>query len=97
MQTIWVHYLDVEKVELATVVKVVRHGIRLTRVLLSNGRNDLVPSPAYEGDKVVMCPSPDGLWDYRRDAAIKGLRKMRDEGRLPDHAIELMAEHGVKI
>jgi hypothetical protein len=97
MQTLWVHFPDITENELTTVVKVVRNGIRQTRVLLSNGRNDLVPSPVYVGDKVVLCPYPNEHWTPHRDSTLRGLRRMRDEGKLPAEVIESLAQHGWDI
>jgi hypothetical protein len=97
MQTLWVHFSDITRNELTTVVKVVRNGPVRTRVLLSNGRNDLVPSPVYVGDKVVLCPYPNEKWTSGRDATLRSLKRMKDEGRLPAMVIERLAQHGWKI
>ena len=77
-------------------VKVVRRGGRNTRVILSNGRNDLVPSTVdgfknvEEGDKVVLCPYPDESWTRDKDAVTMSLRRMKKEGKFPQQAIDNM-------
>jgi hypothetical protein len=100
METYWVHFTDITVKEVVTVVKVVRHGYSKTRVLLSNGRNELIPSPregkwVQVGDTVVMCPSSDGKWDVDRDVAIQTMIRMRKNG-LPDYALQFMPSYAVK-
>jgi len=100
MKEIWLHFSDITKNELTTIVKVVRVGGVNTRVLLSNGRNDYVPT-AYEpavGDKVILCPYPTNeYWSPSKDATLAGLRKKVKEGNLPDFAIKDLRSRGVKI
>jgi len=101
MQTRWVHYPDITVNEVTTVVKVVRVGPRNTRVLLSNGRNDMVPSayvpPIAVGDKVVLCPYPNSAWTSRKDATLASLRKKYDEGKLTDEVLDTMAKAGFDL
>ena len=97
MQEIWVHYPDVVNNELTTVVKVVRRGGLRTRVVLSNGRNDLVPSqydtPVAVGDKVVLCPNTLGFYHPKTEAVLVSLRKMKKEGKLPDCVIDRLGRY----
>ena len=75
-------------------VKVARRGAQRTRVILSNGVNELVSSqydpPIAKGDKVILCPPTNDFKNPEQDAVFVGLSRMKKEGRLPDHVIEYM-------
>ena len=101
MQVRWVHYPDVVEKEVTTVVKVVRKGGLNTRVILSNGRNDLVPAqydpPIAVGDKVVLCPPTREFQDSSQDAVLVSLRRKRKEGKLPDHVVEALNKSKMEL
>lgn len=95
------HFTDITVREVVTVVKVVRRGELRTRVLLSNGRNELIPTPHIShptfvevpihvevGDTVVMLPSTDGWEDVDRDVVMQGLIRMKKAGTIPDFVIK---------
>ena len=100
MQEIWLHFLDITQNELTTIEKVLYRGAANTRVLLSNGRNDHVPSvynPAV-GDKVILCPPPPNqYWYDGKNAVLAGLRQKVKEGKIPDFMLKDFRKSGMKI
>jgi len=100
VKEIWLHFSDITQNELTTIVKVLYRGASNTRVLLSNGRNDHVPTiynPAV-GDKVILCPPPSNQsWFEGKNAVLAGLRQKVKDGNLPDPLIKELRSMGWKI